>query len=88
MSTLTTPEGRAEAFRKFQERLANDPRYELINGKYQVRLEEKIRIIEANIQFMLSNDAEKIKTKEVHIMNSMINLIKAKSLKIRREYGI
>jgi len=96
MSTLKTPEGRTEALRKYQDRLANNPRYEpAIGGGYKMKLEEKIRIIESNIRFMLSNDAKKIETNPLspssfntHIINSMINLIQSKSIKIRRDYGI
>lgn len=88
MSTLITPEGRAEASRNFQESIANDPRYELINGQYVLKLEVKINIIEANINFMLSKEGQFVIGKQNYIMNSILNLIKAKSLKIRRDYGI
>lgn len=84
MSSLRTKKGRDEASRKFKKRLLDDPLYEIVNGKLELKPEVKIKIIESNINYMLKGD---LKSKHQHIMNSLINLIKTKSLKIRRDYA-
>jgi hypothetical protein len=87
VSSLRTKKGRDEASKKFQLNLSKDERYELVNGQLELKPEVKIKIIERNIDYMLSKGGEKIKFKNYHIMNSLISLMKAKSLKIRRDYA-
>lgn len=74
---------RLRASRVFQYKLAADPRYELVDGEYKLRVEEVVDICKINVEFFLykfasgnfSRENELIITSYKQLINAITNKI-------------
>jgi hypothetical protein len=85
--SLLSEEGRRQASADFYNKLKNDPRYEVVGGRLQLRIEETILTLKSNLEFYMSDIADiNPDTKIKRIKHGYIMLLNSMGEKIHRDH--
>lgn len=84
-NSLANKQARMRASRTFQKKLAGDPRYELVDGEYKLKVEEVIAICKDNVDFFLSRISDFQNSNNL-IVTSYKQLLKALTNKIKKDH--
>lgn len=84
-NSLSIKQARMRASRTFQNKLAGDPRYEVVDGEYRLKVEVVIIICKENVDFFLSRISDFQDSNNL-IVTSYKQLLKALTNKIKKDH--